>query len=141
MSNFIIKLRNFMAGRNGIDKLTYGLLVIYCLFPAVKIFFRGMPVVWTVISVVQYAFLGYIIFRILSRNLQKRYKENFAFEKFLNAWKPYFEHLKLRIQFIKTHRFRKCKYCGEFLRLKKGRGKRTITCPKCQNELKLYFLF
>ena len=136
-----MKLRNFMAGRNGIDKLTYGLLFVYCIIAAVKIFFRSYPVVWTVISVVQYLFLAYIIFRVMSRNLQKRYKENYAFEKLLVAWKPYFEHLKLRFQFRQTHRFRTCKHCGEFLRLKKGRGTRKITCPRCGNELKLHFLF
>ena len=141
MNNFIMKLRNFMSGRNGVDKLTYGLLLIYCIFAAVKVFFRGYPTVWTVMSVVQYLFLGYIIFRIMSRNLQKRYKENYAFEKFLNVCKPYIEHLKLRFQFRKTHRFRTCRHCGEFLRLKKGRGTRNITCPKCRSELKFYFLF
>ena len=139
MGNLLIKLRKFMAGRNGIDKLTVGLIVIYSLFSFVKIFFRMNLPVWIVLSVIQYAFLGYIAFRVLSRNLQKRYKENFAFEKFLNTWKPYVERCKLRFQYRKTHRFRVCKHCGEFLRLKKGRGKRKITCPKCYKELKLYF--
>ncbi len=140
-SSFILKLRNFMSGRNGVDKLTAGLLVIYCAVAAIKIFFRGFPIVWIIVSVIQYLFLAYIIFRVFSRNLQKRYRENFKFEQFLNAWKPYFEHLKLRIQYAGTHRFRKCRYCSEFLRLKKGRGKRTVTCPKCGKELKFYFLF
>lgn len=141
MSNLIMKLRSFMAGRNGVDTLTYGLLVIYCIIAAVKVFFRGLTVAWIVISVIQYVFLTYVIFRMLSKNLQKRYKENYAFEKFINAWKPYFERLGLRFQYRKTHRFRVCKHCGEFLRLKKGRGKRNITCPKCYNELNFYFLF
>ena len=130
-----------MAGRNGMDKLTVGLLVVYCMIAAIKIFLRAFPIVWIVVSVLQYLFLAYILFRVLSKNLQKRYRENFKFEQFLNAWKPYFEHLKLRISYAKTHRFRTCKHCGEFLRLKKGRGKRKITCPKCGNDLTFYFLF
>lgn len=136
-----MKLRNFMSGRNGIDKLSYGLLVVYCVIAAIKVFFKTIPVGWIVLSVVQYAFLGYIIFRMMSRNLQKRYKENCAFERLLNAWKPYFEHLVLRFKFIKTHRFRTCKNCGEFLRLKKGRGTRKLHCPKCSCELKFYIPF
>lgn len=141
MENFILKLRNFMSGRNGVDKLTYGLLVVYGIIAAVRIFFKYYSVVFVIISVIQYAFLGYIVFRVLSKNLQKRYSENFAFEKLLNAWKPYFDRLKYRWQFRNTHRFRVCRHCGEFLRLKKGRGLRQINCPKCGNELKFYFIF
>ncbi|MBQ8209181.1 MAG: hypothetical protein IJZ35_01165 [Clostridia bacterium] len=141
MNNFLMKLRSFMAGRNGIDKLTYGLLVVYCIFAAVKVFLRAFYVPYIVVSILQYAFLGYIIYRIMSKNLQKRYRENAAFERFLTAWKPYFEHLKLRVQFIKTHRFRTCKHCGEFLRLKKVRGTRNIRCPRCGNDLKFHIIF
>ncbi len=141
MNNFFMKLRSFMAGRNGIDKLTYGLLIVYCIFSAVKLIFRGYGYVYLILSILQYIFLAYIIFRIMSRNLQKRYKENDAFERFLKAWKPYFEHLKLRFTFIKTHRFRTCKYCGEFLRLRKDRGARKIKCPRCQNDLKFHIIF
>ena len=141
MGNILIKIRNFMAGRNGIDKLTYGLLVIYCLIAAVKVFLRTVPWAWIAVSVLQYAFLIYIIYRVFSRNLQKRYRENVKFEQFLSAWKPYFEHVKLRVTYGRTHRFRTCKRCGEFLRLKKGRGKRDVTCPKCGAALRFHFLF
>lgn len=141
MGSFITKVRNFMYGRNGIDKLTYGLLVIYCIIAVVKIFFRGITAAWIIISVIQYLFLAFIIYRIFSKNLQKRYNENFKFEQFFKAWKPYLEHMKLRITFFKTHRFRTCKSCDEFLRLKKGRGKRTVTCPKCGKELRFHFMF
>ncbi len=130
-----------MSGRNGIDKLSYGLLAVYCILAAVKLPFKTVPAVWIIISIIQYAVCGYIVFRILSRNVQKRYNENFAFEKFLNAWKPYFSVLIMRIKYIRTHRFRKCKNCGNLLRLKKSRGKRTVICPKCGSELNLYFLF
>lgn len=141
LNNFWMKIRNFFSGRNGIDKLTYALLLLYCLIAAVKLFFRGYFYAWSIISVLQYLFLAYILFRVLSRNRQKRYEENFKFEQFLKAWKPYFEHTKLRLSQFKTHRFRTCKHCGEFLRLKKGRGKRVVSCPKCGKELTFYFLF
>lgn len=141
MNNILMKLRAFMAGRNGIDKLTYGLLVIYCIIAALKVVLRVFYIPYIIITVLQYAFLGYIIYRIMSRNIQKRYKENDAFERFLTAWKPYVEHLKLRLQYVKTHRFRTCKYCGEFLRLKKIRGYKKIKCPRCQNDLKFFILF
>ena len=141
MNNLFVKLRAFMAGRNGIDKLSYGLLVIYCIIAAVKMFLRALYVPYIIISILQYIFLGYIIYRIMSKNIQKRYKENDKFEHFIASWKPYIGHLKFRVQYIKTHRFRTCKYCGEFLRIKKFRGSKNIKCPHCQNELKFFVIF
>ena len=141
MNDFIFKIREFMAGRNGIDKLSYGLLAVYCIFAAVKIFLRNTYWGYIIVTVLQYAVLVYMIFRVMSRNLQKRYNENFKFEQFISKWKPYAEHLKLRITFFKTHRFRTCRNCGEFLRLKKKHGSREVTCPRCGKVSKFYFLF
>ncbi len=135
------KIKNFMAERNGFDKLSIFLFLIYFLISAVKSFLRGFVWVYAVMTVIQLVFLGYILFRIFSKNLQKRYNENFKFEQIINAWKPYANHLKLRVQYFKSYRFRTCAYCGEFLRLKKGRGKRIVNCPKCGKELKFHFLF
>ena len=50
MQNFLIKLRNFMAGRNGIDKLTTGLVVIYGIFGFIKIFFTSSVITKIVLS-------------------------------------------------------------------------------------------
>ena len=141
MNNLLEKLKTFMNGRNGIDKLTVGLLVVYCIINAIKMFFRSLFVPYIIISIIQYVFLGYIIYRIMSKNLQRRYRENYKFEQFIAVWKPYAEHLKLRFQHIKTHRFRTCKYCGAFLRLKKVRGSKKIKCPHCHNDMKFFIIF
>ena len=139
LTDFIFKLKQFMTGRNGPDKMTYGLLVIYCIFSVVKIFLRQSYWGYIIASVLQYSILAYAVFRILSRNLEKRYQENLSFQR-MTAWlDPYIEHLKLRIQFFSTHRFRKCKHCGNFLRLKKSKGKREVKCPKCGKLLKFRF--
>ncbi len=141
MQNFLLKLRNFMSGRNGNDKLTIGLFVIYSILAFGKVFLRHFIAGYIVVSALQYVLVVYAIFRIMSKNIQKRYNENFRFEQFLKAWNPYIEHLKLRIKFLKTYRFRTCKGCGEFLRLKKGKHRKQITCPKCGKELTFHFLF
>ena len=141
MQNLLYKIRTFMAGRNGVDKISIAIFVVYGIFSFAKIFLRFIPVAYTIVSLLQYMLLAYAVFRIMSKNVQKRYSENFRFEQFLKAWKPYTDHLKLRIQFIKTHRFRTCNGCGKFLRFKKGKHKREITCPGCGKELTFYFLF
>ena len=141
MQNLILKVRQLLEGRNGIDKIVIASLVLYSLLSFVKIFLRYVPVAYYIVTVVQYALVCYAAFRVMSKNLQKRYNENFKFEQLLHRWKPYTDRLKLRIQFAGTHRFRKCKGCGEFLRFRKGRGKRNVVCPKCGKELIFRFLF
>lgn len=141
MQNLILKIRQLMQGRNGIDKITVAMLVLYSVLSFVKIFLRYTPIAYIIVAVIQYSLIAYAVFRVMSKNLQKRYSENFKFEQLLLRWKPYTDRLKLRIQFARTHRFRQCRGCGEFLRFKKGRGKRNTVCPKCGKELKLYFLF
>ena len=141
MQNLLLKIRQLMAGRNGIDKIAIAMLVLYSVLSFVKILLRYNPAAYIIVSVLQYAFVGYAVFRVMSKNVQKRYSENFRFEQFLLRWKPYTDRLKLRIQFAGTHRFRKCKGCGEFLRFKKGKGKRNTTCPRCGKELTFRFLF
>ncbi len=141
MNSFLQKYQQFMYGRNGFDKLTVGLSILYCLFTAVKSFLRNNLTAYIIVSVFQYALLAFTIFRVLSRNLAKRYNENYKFEQFLTVFKPYFSHAKLRLTYIRTHRFRKCKCCGEFLRLKRIRGIRNVTCPKCGKECKFFILF
>ena len=141
MQNLLLKIRSFMEGRNGPDKLTVGIIVVYGILAFVKIFLRFSYIAYVIVSVLQYAVLAYAVFRILSKNIQKRYNENFRFEQFLKRWQPYAEHMKLRVQFIKTHRFRTCKNCGNFLRMKKGKHRKNIVCPRCGKELTFHFLF
>jgi peptidoglycan/LPS O-acetylase OafA/YrhL len=62
------------------------------------------------------------IFRSLSRNIYKRYEEN---RKFL----VFFQKLK-----DKDHRYYNCPRCRQQVRVPKGKGKISITCPKCREK-------
>lgn len=141
MTDFIFKLKEFMQDRNGIDKLSYGIFALYMLFSFVKIFFRNSYWGYIILSIIQYLVLGYMIFRILSKNREKRYQENQKFEHMISGLMPYCNHMKLRITFFRTHRFRTCRNCGEFLRLKKKRGAREVTCPRCGKISKFRIIF
>ena len=57
MQNFMIKLRNFMEGRNGPDKFTFVLLLVYSLLSFVKTPFRNIIAVYIIVSVLQFAVL------------------------------------------------------------------------------------
>ena len=91
MQNFMIKLRNFMEGRNGPDKLTFVLLLVYSLLSFVKTPFRNIIAVYIIVSVLQFAVLIFGLYRVFSKNLQKRYRENFKFEQLLSRYNPMIE--------------------------------------------------
>ena len=74
------------------------------------------------LTTVSYIFMFLAIFRSLSRNVYKRYEEN---RKFLMFWQ------KLK---DKDHRYYNCPRCHQQVRVPKGKGKISITCPKCQEK-------
>jgi uncharacterized paraquat-inducible protein A len=82
-------------------------------------------------SYISLALLGIAIFRMYSRNIPARRREN---DRFLRYYAPVKAKIKKRVSAIrerKTHRFFTCPGCHNTLRVPKGRGKIQITCPRC----------
>lgn len=126
MKNFKQKLLTFMYGRYGVDELYYGLFTAWFVLVIVNMFARS-----SVIYLLETVALVYSIWRVLSRNYEKRRRENAAF---LKIWKPvknYLLYCKDRIKDIKTFRYRKCPKCRAIIKLPNKRGKHTTRCPKC----------
>lgn len=123
-------LRRFMYGRYGQDEFSIALVALTLLLSMICVF---IPVYWVrLISMVPF---GYYIFRTLSRNITARRKEN---RWFLGWFRPIVRWFQDKIKMLrqrKTHRFFKCKGCGQVLRVPKGRGKLEITCPRCKNRM------
>lgn len=120
------KLEQFMRGRNGTDSLSNFLtaaamiLLVVSFIPAVS---------WLIF--VSLAIFIYSMFRSYSKKLDKRRAENAAW---LNLTKPMREGWRLmrrRFADRKTHRYFKCKRCGQYLRVPKGKGKIVVTCKNC----------
>ncbi len=150
MQSFIEKIRAFMYGRNGVDKLSFFTLLVYLLLNGIKTFFYRSPVVFYTMWIVAVAFLVITLYRIFSKNLTRRRSEAARFEEFLVRarlsdftfkMKKKLNRLAMRISQFKTHRFRTCPQCHEHLRLSKKRGKRKITCPVCGRKFTSYVLF
>lgn len=117
------KIRNFFAGRNGVDDLSNVALWGAVIVMIINIF---VSVGWlnSVLSVLSWGGLIYGYFRILSKNVAKRRAENWAFV----SWK---DKIRQRWQQRKTHKFYNCPKCRTTLRVPKGKGKISITCRKC----------
>ena len=111
--------RNFMMGRYGSDKLNIFLLVLGIVLMLLGTIL-GSRFTWaSVFSLLCYVPLIWCIFRMYSRNIEARRRENLAFVNF-------FSHLKDR-----DHRYFRCPKCRQTVRVPRGRGKINIRCPKC----------
>lgn len=114
-------LRRFMEGRYGTDKLN---MVILGVALAIVVVYSFIPsgAVQLILWALSYALMIWAIFRCLSRNTYKRYEEN---RKFLRV----IEQVKDR-----EHRYFNCPRCRQRVRVPRGKGKISITCPKCREK-------
>ena len=114
-------LQKFMRGRYGTDKLNTAILVV-ALITCIVTMFVNNGTAQLLLMVLYYALVFVVIFRTLSRNTYKRYQEN---RKFL----LFFQRLKDR-----QHRYYDCPRCRQQVRVPRGKGKISITCPKCKEK-------
>ncbi|BBF41822.1 hypothetical protein lbkm_0502 [Lachnospiraceae bacterium KM106-2] len=126
-------LRRFMYGRYGTDQLSIGLLGLCVLTNIISLFTPYR--VDQILYLVYYFSFVYCIFRILSRNYDKRRKEN---QKFLGFWNPISYKFKqiFHTNEVKdhNHRYYTCKNCKQRIRVPKGKGQIEITCPRCKYQ-------
>lgn len=130
--NFLYRIRcalaRFMYGRNGVDQLTWALL-IFELALSLFVPMLGIDALSVAAQLLSYVLSFLIFFRIFSRNLAKRRAEN---AKFLSWWQPKKNALfgaKARLA-DKEHKYVKCS-CGTYCRVPRNVGKIELTCPKC----------
>ncbi len=125
-------IQRFMAGRAGSDQLSVFLAVASIVF-----IWTGQIVGFGLLSTGGYVLLGVSFFRILSKNVAARRRENYLFLKRVEPWKKRFSFTGRQIKEFKTHRYYECTGCGKKLRIprKKGSGKIKITCPSCRSQI------
>ena len=125
------RLSSFLAGRNGPDALSKATSFLACLLLIVSMFVPLLP--GQVLLMLALVFLVVSYFRMLSRNLDARRREN---QWFLARTAPVTRKLrqwKLRRKQRNLYSFFKCPSCGTVLRVPKGKGRIRITCKSCGN--------
>lgn len=133
MNNFKKWFIRFAQGRYGIDTLFYILMVTYIVIAFINFFAHSIILYFIGVAVMVYS-----IWRVLSRNVAKRYKENqFVLNK-LGLVKISYNKSRSRMKQQKTHCFKKCPNCGKTLRLPRVRGKHFTQCPSCQCKFKIF---
>lgn len=133
--------RNLFFGRYGIDALSIFLLLLSIIFTSnAYTFLIGVFV------------FGFALYRVFSRNINRRYQELQYFNRLMNKiirffdpiWRGImkgfnfivnkFRTMSFRFRQRKTHVFVKCATCKNTLRLPKGKGKLKARCPVCSYE-------
>lgn len=130
--NLRYKLMQFMRGRYGVDGTYYVLLAITCIISFINCFIFYMPVRVTLQTIV-YLLIFYTIFRILSKNITARSKENQRVMSVVYKVKNYIQTKRKR-RADTTHIYKKCPSCKAVLRLPRRPGKHTTICPKCNKQ-------
>ena len=138
MNNFRYRMAQFFAGRTGVDALgrtfTWLALILMLL---------TMITHSNIVYLIAMACLIYSIWRMFSKNYQKRYSENQWFlaktAKIRYKFNP--RDIKNKIARAKYNRQQKkiyaifkCPNCKQKLRAPRGRGKIQVTCSKCRTQ-------
>lgn len=122
-----------MYGRYGTDTLSKVLLWVYLAFIVIcsvvsffvdSIWFSVFYYVGTVAMII------WMFFRMFSRNIAARRREN---DKFCG----FFKLRRNKFRDRKTHVYRKCHNCNAVLRLPKAKGKHFVVCPRCKNRFEV----
>ena len=114
-------LRRFMAGRYGTDRLNMVILCAGLVASLLSVWTqsRGLNLIFFLLS---YGLMIWAIFRSLSRNTYKRYLENRKFLQLINRVKD------------RQNRYFDCPKCRQVVRVPRGKGKISITCPRCKEK-------
>ena len=120
---------NFMRGRYGVDQLSFAMLFVYFLLTFLGLFIHSkvLPNLALVIMILCW-------FRMLSKNIYKRQAENTFYLNKTYPIRTWFNKKKTRMANRKVYKYYKCPNCKQELRVPKGKGKITITCPKCHTK-------
>ena len=122
------KFYRFMQGRYGIDQLN-SFLMIVCVICFIVYMFIGS----IVLTFIAYGTWLFVIFRMFSKNIYARNREN---DKYLNFFSPLSRWLKLKLMSKQdpSNKYFSCPKCKQMVRVPKGHGTVVVTCPNCQNK-------
>ncbi len=126
--------RRFMYGRYGNDQLNNALLITGCVFGLLSIVLGGIAEL--IFMLLQFMVLALWAMRAFSKNHFPRRTENQKFLVFWNKIKIKFNDVSAFFKRLadREHKYFKCPNCKSRLRVPRGRGMITVTCPRCKNK-------
>lgn len=119
--------KNFFQKHPGFDLYSLFWLVIFLIFGGLGRFY--FPLLLPALVA-----LVYLIFRLLSKNQEKRQVENARFLALIRDVVRWFRKKKRTMQPDKEHYYFTCPTCGQPMRIPRGLGTVKITCRNCQAQ-------
>ena len=124
-------LASFMLGRHGADNLgMFTLIAGLVLSILSSILGSGLL---STLGLILYIIT---LFRMFSRNNDKRNAENRKYIELTSNWKTKIRQFFKRIKNSRDYKFFKCPNCKILLRAKRGSGEKDITCVRCGFQFK-----
>lgn len=123
------RMQRFMAGRYGNDQLNQFIFIVAIISMVLEIITRqSLFYILTLVLLI----LAYV--RVFSRNINKRYEENMKFLQKKDAILNKFRKQKYYAAQRRNFHIYTCPQCKQKIRIPKGKGKISITCPKCRTS-------
>ena len=110
-------LQRVFGGRYGVDQLNLAILGLDLILCLVGVLTRNG---W--LNLLAYIPMILVLYRMLSKNTYRRYQENRRFLQLLDRIKD------------RKNRYFHCPKCKQMVRVPKGKGKISITCPRCKEK-------
>ena len=122
-------LVRFMQGRHGADNLSFFTLIAGLVISLLSSFLGS-----GLLSILGLGLYAWTLFRMLSRNNEKRLAENRKYLALTSDIKTKSRQFIKRLQNRKDYKYFKCPNCKVLLRMKKGTGDKEITCVRCNHQ-------
>lgn len=123
------RIQRFMMGRYGNDQLNQFIFVIAIISMVIELFTH-----WSLFYILALVLLIYGYVRAFSKNINKRYEENMRFMEKKDAIMNRFHKGKYYASQRKDYHIYTCPQCRQKIRIPRGKGKISITCPKCRTS-------
>ena len=126
------RLMEWLKGRQGPDDLAVFSVNLAIVIVLVNVFARTGWLGWVGLALVAYA-----MFRIQSRNLGARARENEAFLRALGPARPWVQNPRAAWAELRAYKHVRCSSCRQRVRVPRGKGRLRVTCPRCKTKFEV----
>ena len=122
-------VKGWLKGRNGADELATFAIVIALLVVIVNYFVRSI-----FLSGVALALMVFAWWRMSSRHVKARVRENRAFAELLGPARPWLRDPGAAFTELRSFKHLRCPNCSQRMRVPRGKGNLRVRCPKCHEK-------
>lgn len=126
------RLMEWLRGRQGPHDLAVFSVNLAIVIVLVNVFARTGWLGWVGLALVAYA-----MFRIQSRNLGARARENEAFLRALGPARPWVQNPRAAWAELRAYKHVRCSSCRQRVCVPRGKGRLRVTCPRCKTKFEV----